>query len=197
MGQTSPLKRIKTHRKWLLDPPKHKPSRSEFGLPETTIISKDIMGAIKNLEDKGRIEDHAGEFGPEIMSAYQKERSYYNAMQRWHQYENWKKTRNPARAKLEAAYGYDCKHAMHLVRLMRMCREILLEGKVIVKRPDREELLAIRNGAWSYDQLIEWAEKQDIELNETVIQSQLPKSPDRGYLDVLCQTIVEKSIGPL
>jgi hypothetical protein len=29
--------------------------------------------------------------------------------------------------------------------------EILTQGKVIVKRPDREEILAIKNGAWSYE----------------------------------------------
>mgnify|MGYP001607055563 CR=1 FL=1 len=46
------------------------------------------------------------------------------------------------------------KHAMHLVRLMRMCKEILITCEVVVKRPDREELLAIRNGAWSYYKLI-------------------------------------------
>ena len=78
-----------------------------------------------------------------------------------------------------------------LVRLMRMCREILTTSRVVVKRPDREELLAIRNGAWSYDQLIEWAEKQDAEMNELMEKSSLPKSPDRVYLDTLCRNVVE------
>ncbi|MDP2647726.1 MAG: nucleotidyltransferase, partial [Candidatus Yanofskybacteria bacterium] len=91
--------------------------------------------------------------------------------------------------------GYDRKHAMHLVRLMRMCREILTDGKVIVRRPDREELLAIRNGAWEYDQLIEWADRQDAEMTDLVEKSKLRKSPDRTYLDELCRVVVEGMLG--
>src|ERR1039458_5020213 len=34
------------------------------------------------------------------------------------QYNGWKAQRNPKRAELEAKFGYDTKHAMHLVRLM-------------------------------------------------------------------------------
>jgi predicted nucleotidyltransferase len=87
------------------------------------------------------------------------------------------------------------KHAYHLVRLMRMAREILTTGKVIVKRPDREELLAIRNGAWNYDQLIEFAEKEDKELT-TLYQTSniLSKTPDFDYLDRLCIKLIEKSL---
>jgi hypothetical protein len=51
----------------------------------------------------------------------------------------------------EVKYGYDCKHAYHFVRLIRMCKKILTTGKVIVKRLDLDELLHIRNGSWTYD----------------------------------------------
>jgi len=183
------LKRIKTHRKWLLDPPKGKPVRTDFGLPERTVISRDMMGAIQAVLDAG---GSPAQYGPNVMQAYEKERAYHNALVSWQQYENWKKTRNPARAELEAEHGYDCKHAMHLVRLMRMCREILMTGEVIVKRPDREELLAIRNGAWEYDQLLEWAERQDGELEEIAKSSIiLPHSPNRKFLDEQCRELVE------
>ena len=186
------LKRIKTHKKWLLNPPTHKPERAEFDLPETTVVSKDIMGAIENLEEKGTLDQHEIEFGPAVMHAYQRERAYHNALREWSQYQNWKANRNPARAEIEAKFGYDTKHAMHLVRLMRMCREILTQGKVIVKRPDREELLAIRNGAWGYDTLIEWAEAQDTEMETLAEKSALPHGPDRPYLDSLCKAWVEE-----
>jgi predicted nucleotidyltransferase len=183
----SQLKRIRTHRKWLLNPPFKKPVRKEFGLPETTALSKDMMGAIRVVLSS----DEPANFSREVMRTYERERSYHNALQEWHQYCNWKKNRNPERAALEAKHGYDCKHAMHLVRLMRMCREILETGKVVVKRPDREELLAIRNGAWGYDQLVEWAELQDKELNDVMRNSSLPHSPDRNFLDDQCQKMVE------
>ena len=125
----------------------------------------------------------------------QLEREYAGAKREWDQYQNWKKTRNPARSALEEKYGYDTKHAYHLVRLIRMCREILLTGKVLVKRPDREELLAIRNGAWSYEQLIEFADREEKELNEIYITSTaLPKAPNKDKLDQLCIKLVEHSL---
>mgnify|MGYP001579838355 CR=1 FL=1 len=175
------LKRIRTHRKWLLNPPKDKPGRADFGLPEQTVLPADQLGAIEAVKAK----DPNAQFPEHVMVVYEKERAYTNAMREWQQFENWKKTRNPVRAEIESRYGYDCKHAMHLVRLMRMCREILTDGKVIVKRPDAEELLSIRNGAWDYDRLIEWAERQDADMTALLAFSPLPHSADREALDSL------------
>ena len=105
-------------------------------------------------------------FSDNFMEHLKKERAYRSAMAEWKQYTEWVNNRNKDRSELELKYGYDTKHAMHLVRLMRMCREILQGKGVFVKRPDAEELLAIRNGSWKYDDLIEWAGKQDAELTE-------------------------------
>lgn len=82
------------------------------------------------------------------------------------------------------------KHAMHLVRLMRECEEILTTGEVHVRRPDAAELLEIRNGAWSYEQLIEYADRMDAKLTELAKVSALPNQPDRAGIDKLCQELV-------
>lgn len=76
-----------------------------------------------------------------------------SAQTQWRHYNDWLKNRNPARSDLEARFGYDTKHGMHLVRLQRMALEILTTGTVHVFRPDRDELLAIRDGAWTFDEL--------------------------------------------
>jgi predicted nucleotidyltransferase len=230
----SQLKRIKTHKKWIMNPPKSPPTRASLGLPESTLIPQDQLAAaqsaIQKELDKFQFDfmDHLDEPSKieirSIMSSMlaelkitadeqwqgaarkiglsdnfillmAKEREYISKKREWDQYLNWKKTRNPARAQLEEKYGYDTKHAYHLVRLIRMCREVLTTGKVLVKRPDREELLTIRNGAWSYDQLIEFAETEDIALNELYLTSKvLPKQPDREMLDKLCIKLIEKSL---
>ncbi len=183
----SQLKRMRTHRAWLLNPPKKQPQRADYGLEEGKKVSSSVQGAFDNLLKRGATFDGA------VMVLLDKEKKYATAVNHWKQYENWKKTRNPARAKLEAKFGYDVKHAMHLVRLMRMCREILTTGKVIVFRPDAEELLAIRNGAWKYEELISWAEKQDEELNELYEDCNiLPHQPDREKLNDLCIELVEE-----
>lgn len=126
-----------------------------------------------------------------------RERQHQARQRDWEQYQLWLKQRNPARSELEAKFGYDTKHAMHLVRLMRMCREILELGEVRVKRPDREELLAIRQGLWSYEALLEWTEGQEPILEGLYQRSSLPKSPDKGALDRLCQTLVEEALRTL
>jgi hypothetical protein len=98
------------------------------------------------------------------------------------------------RRKGHVAFHGNSKHGMHLVRLMKMCKEILETGKVQVKRPDREELLAIRNGAWSYEQLLAWAEAAEKEMDELYRSSPLPHAPDRKALDALCVELVEASL---
>lgn len=133
-------------------------------------------------------------FSDNFIELLDKERRYNSKLREWQHYNDWKTTRNPARAELEAKFGYDTKHAMHLVRLMRMCREIL-EGKgVRVRRPDAEELLKIREGIWDYFDLVTWAEAQDKELTELVQSSPLPKQPDRKLLDRLCVGMVGEFI---
>lgn len=84
------------------------------------------------------------------------------------------------------------KRACHVVRLLRMCREILTTGEVIVRRPDAEELLAIRAGAWSYEEVCAWAEREDAELAE--LPTTLPREVDRTALDALCVSMIEASL---
>lgn len=96
----------------------------------------------------------------------------------WKNYWKWKRERNETRAALESEHGYDCKHGMHIVRLLRMGAEVLETGIVQVKRPDAEELLSIRNGAWSYEEMLEWATEADNKLDDLVKKSNLPDKPD-------------------
>lgn len=135
-------------------------------------------------------------FSDNFLVLLEKERRYKSSMNEYRSYEKWKAERNPKRAAMEAESGFDRKHASHLVRLMRCGEEIIRFGKVQVKRPDAEELLAIRNGAWTYDELVDWAEKKDKEIQEFYDsgKSPLPKRVDVEKLNSLCISIVEKVI---
>jgi len=177
----SQLNRIKSHKKYLLNPPKFKPTRKDFGLSES--LSKEDQLALYS-DNYHHIND-----------LLNKEKKYYDAKKHWDQYENWKINRNPKRAFYEEKFGYDTKHAYHLVRLMRMCKEILLTGKVIVKRPDREELLEIRNGYWSYERLIEFAENEEKQINKIYNSSNvLSEKPDLTKINNLCIKLIEKKL---
>jgi len=225
------LKRINTHHRWLVNPPKAPPTRGQFGLPEHTVIPADQIKAAQTavrkkldewngvqfldtldpsarVETQNRIAEYLTELhvasvedlwrgaggiiglDANLLALLDRERGYGAAHREWSQYQNWKATRNEARAALETQWGYDTKHAMHLVRLMRMCREILERGEVVVKRPDAAELLEIRAGAWSYEKLIEWADVEDKALEAVAASSPLPKSPDRKDVEGLCVDVV-------
>lgn len=113
---------------------------------------------------------------PEFIVKYCED-EYKKALEVHKNYWGWVKNRNVKRNELEEKFGYDTKHAMHLVRLLRMGEEILRGDGVIVKRPDAQELLDIRNGAWKYEELIQYAEDAEKRMDDLYKTSRLPKAP--------------------
>jgi hypothetical protein len=160
---TAQLKRMAGHHRWLNDPPLHQPGPAEFGARE-----------------------HEGGFRFPDTHA---ERSYQAALKHWNHYQTWRRQRNPARAALEERHGYDTKHAMHLVRLLRMGTEILTDGEVRVRRPDAEELRAIRAGSLRYEDLLEMARREDARIAELEARSPLPEQPDAEAIETLIEEI--------
>lgn len=110
----------------------------------------------------------------------------------WKKHQTWLRTRNPMRAELERRFGYDTKHALHLVRLLRMAVEMTRTGEVHVLRPDREELLAIRDGAWTYETLVGRAESLLAQVEAAAPTSPLPERVDMEALNALCASLVEE-----
>jgi len=95
----------------------------------------------------------------------------------------------------EINYDKFWKHAYHLVRLLRMCKEVLTTGKLNVKRPDREELLQIRNGSWSFQQIQNFVATQEIVLEELYNNTNiLPYTPNYQKLDQLLIEMIEMSL---
>jgi len=229
------LKRINSHRKWLLAPVETPPTRKEFGLPERTVLPQDQLMAAqaaiqkkmdewgwnelesvspdirisiqeefvrrlteittwKDTELSDRMWEAAGRsigLDTNFLELMGQERKYQSKMKEYRQYQEWKKNRNQARAAIEAEFGLDLKHAMHLTRLSRCCLEILTEGKLNVKRHDAQDLLDIRNGKYSFEQLMEMFEQKNREIEEAFEKCTLPASPDRNKIDNLCISIVE------
>jgi len=227
------LARIEMHRVWLRSPPSRKPSRADFGLPQTTTLSRDDQDRVEAaIEDRLRrygidrasltpelratiaghmdalladlmsvpVEDmrpgarelaaRALGLPAEVRETIGAERRYRGAMRQWESYEAWRTNRNPARAELERRFGYDTKHAAHLVRMMRMGLEVLECGDLRVRRPDAAELLAIRDGALSYEALRELAATLEQRMKSAAEASSLPPEVDPDLADELVRTIV-------
>jgi hypothetical protein len=160
------LRRIEGHHRWIVSPPAEPPAPEAFGA-----------------------RPHRGRFKFPDSDA---ERAYRAAQRHWDNYQKWKRERNPARAELEAKFGYDTKHAMHLLRLLRMGKEILAEGKVHVLRPDAKWLLEVRDGLLGYEELLALAKQDEAELAELTAHSPLPEAPDHEAAEKLVVELHEK-----
>jgi hypothetical protein len=187
------LQQIRTHRRWLLSPPKGQPERGSFGLPERSTIPRDEQGAVEAMLGDGRLAE--AEVPSGFLELLDRERRFRSAMREWQQYQEWTRSRNPVRAELERKFGYDTKHAMHLLRLLRMAVEILTTGEVRVRRPDAEELKAVRRGSLSFEELLEQAEGLGARLAALAAVSPLPPRPDDDRLNVFCADLVASAHG--
>ncbi|MNM83970.1 hypothetical protein D3C81_960420 [compost metagenome] len=78
--------------------------------------------------------------------------------------------------------GYDAKNMMHTIRLLQQAKEILYKSELQVQRFNREELLRIKNGAYSYDELFVWSQKLFQEVQELCLHSLLSVAPDQDKL---------------
>lgn len=111
--------------------------------------------------------------------AYINFEAYQTDLKEYNHYLEWRQNRNKDRASLEVSHGYDTKHAMHCVRLLRMAKEILLEGKVIVKRPDAQELIGIRQGSMTLQEIFAYMQEMEQNLQIWHDKSPLPKTADQ------------------
>ncbi len=98
----------------------------------------------------------------------------------YRQYWEWVERRNEERYKNTVSHGknYDAKNMMHVFRLLNMAEEIARYKKVNVRRPEREWLLKIRAGEFSYEDLLKQADTKIGIVDEQFKKSGLPETPD-------------------
>ncbi|MGH1394159.1 MAG: nucleotidyltransferase domain-containing protein [Trichormus sp.] len=226
------IKKMETHRKWLLHPPQKKPLPSDFGIENEEPLIKDelnafleylyilIRGRIEFLEEaeqlyklltadidfKGVLKQHtlpneALDYTQKLTNSrsdfirlLQKSQSYQVALREWKAYISWQENRNPARAEMERKSGFDLKHGMHCIRLLRSGLEILQTGKVIVDRRvagDAEDLKAILKGEYSYEQVMQMADDLVAQMDAIYETSTLPHHPNLKAINDLCMELVE------
>lgn len=70
-------------------------------------------------------------------------------------------------------------------------KEILRDGVFNVYRPDADVLLEIRDGVWTYEQIMEYVDKEEAEIDKAYKESKLPRTPDKEKLDKLCCELIE------
>lgn len=110
------------------------------------------------------------------------------------QYWAWVSERNEHRYQGTLSHGkhYDAKNMMHTFRLLDMAEEILREGLVQVHRPNREALLAIRRGEYTYDALMERAAAKMEHIQQAATSSPLPDQPNHAAIEKALISIRER-----
>ncbi|WP_328316720.1 nucleotidyltransferase domain-containing protein [Streptomyces sp. NBC_00388] len=90
------------------------------------------------------------------------------------------------------------KHAMHLLRLMASCRDLLRTGELVIDAGDaREPLLAVRRGEVTWAEIERWMSRLAGETEEAADRTPLPPEPDTARVaDFLFRTRRESALRP-
>ena len=75
-------------------------------------------------------------------------------------------------------HGYDTKNAAHLIRLLKMATESLQNGEMNVYRHDAKQLLKVKTGALTLEEVKNSALALEADLKEAARVSELPKKAD-------------------
>lgn len=93
-------------------------------------------------------------------------------------------------------FGYNVRAASHVLRLLFTANNWLRYGNYdpVLVGLDREEVLAVKKGRWSYGECIDAANDAFERLNELEEQVNLPKKPDFEFVNNILITMNERSI---
>lgn len=109
------------------------------------------------------------------------EQAFQKAQLDHHNYWNWRKLRNAARWHQQEAgeLDYDAKNLMHCLRLLYSAQHVLKQREPLVRVSGaiREQLLAVRSGAFTYAQLIDQAQNLTEACEDALGQADLPEQP--------------------
>lgn len=135
---------------------------------------------------------------------------------KWHQYWDWVKMRNPERynTTIKHGQGYDAKNIMHCVRLLLTAYGIATEHTVPVYRADRDTctricleqnmhpysndrdfLLAIKNGEWTFDEIIAYIDALGAEVNRAFASWERDEAYTPDEMDNAAESTINAWIG--
>ncbi|KMQ60115.1 nucleotidyltransferase [Chryseobacterium angstadtii] len=112
----------------------------------------------------------------------------------YREYWKWVSERNEDRYNVNQQHGqnYDSKNMMHTIRLLQSCEHIFKANTLQVRVDNREELLDIKAGNWSYENVIQKAEDLIESIENYHSTSSLPDEPDIKKTEKILIGIREK-----
>jgi len=94
---------------------------------------------------------------------------------------NEKVNQNKDRLEEFKKFGYSTKNASHMFRLLNMCFDALVDEEVTVMRPERQFLISIREGKYTYDEVVRMANDKFAKIEEAYMRSKLQNKIDFNF----------------
>jgi predicted nucleotidyltransferase len=111
---------------------------------------------------------------------------YESHCKRYKEYQEWLVKRNPMRFASNGDSNYDRKNMGHTIRLLHMGKELAEnKGFNVVRTWDRDMILDIRNGKYTYDEILSYANNIYEQMTESLKTCTLPDTVDRNKINEL------------
>ena len=131
---------------------------------------------------------------PQVGILFFNRNAYSHACSEHTKYWKWVNERNPERYEETVSHGqgYDAKNTMHCIRLLMTAKKLAESGRVQVDwTPEREYLLAIKAGKFTYDEMMARSDALVAEVAEAFRTSaNLKPVPDDKILDAWMESIL-------
>lgn len=117
----------------------------------------------------------------------------------YHDYQEWLKNRNPVRYENynnDKGTEYDKKNMMHCIRLLNLSYDLLTNGTANLRCMGqyRDFLMNIREGKFTYEECMEYAENLVGFTESAYEKSDLPDEVDKDFVTGVFQTIVTEKL---
>lgn len=115
-------------------------------------------------------------------------------MERW---QGLRGQKNVSRPELVEAYGFDTKYAAHIIRLGFQGATFMREARIPIPLPGdfAASIRALRTGALSEKEALDWAAGQEDDLHRAITESPLPQGPNVAATDELLAEVYWKRVG--
>lgn len=122
---------------------------------------------------------------------------YSTHCKQYKEYWDWIEKRNEVRYQntVNHGRGYDSKNMMHTLRLLFTARTIFKHHRLEVFTPYRNELVKIKAGDYTYEELQSKVEKLHEEIDELYVNSTLPSRPDSQFAQKIVVEIRQELYG--
>jgi len=166
-----------------------------------------LMDNNPNLIDSLFTRDQSVTYASKIGQMVKDNRSIFLHKGAWHRFRGYSyaqmkrmnnKKVDPDSKRYESImkHGYDVKHAYHIIRLLDEVEQILSDYDIDLMK-NNDQLISVRNGEWTLDEVEEYFKTKEKRLEQLYQDSTLQKYPDEEKIKQLLINCLEEFYGTI